>query len=459
MTQRARATRLAVLTGLAAFYFLAAKFGLSLAFVNASATAVWPPAGIALAAFLVMGHRVWPAIMAGAFLANLTTAGSIATSLGIAAGNTLEGIVGASLVNRFAGGRRAFERARHVFGFALLAALVSTTVSATCGVTVLSLGGFAAWADYRSIWLTWWLGDAAGVLIVAPVMVLWWTRWRVEWTRAQALEAALLLACLMLCGQVVFGGWFRADTKDYALEFLCTPILVWAALRFGQREAATALLLLSAVTIRATLDGHGPFGRATQNESLLLLQAYTAVLSVTTLTLAALVSERREVEEQLRHLAVSDALTGIANYRRLIAALVEEIGRAERLHQTFAVALLDVDDLKGINDRHGHLAGGRALCRVAEALVASCRKTDVAGRFGGDEFALILPESDEGAAWKVADRVCQHLSRDNETPPVSVSIGVAVYPRDGESADALLGAADRLLYHMKARGRRTRSRA
>jgi diguanylate cyclase (GGDEF)-like protein len=179
---------------------------------------------------------------------------------------------------------------------------------------------------------------------------------------------------------------------------------------------------------------------------------------LTTLTLAALVSERREIEEQLRHLAVSDALTGIANYRRLIGALVEEIGRAERLGQTFTVVLLDVDDLKRINDRHGHLAGGRALCRVAEALVASCRTTDMAARFGGDEFALILPESDEAAAWRVADRVCEHLSRDGETPPVSVSIGVAEYPRDGESADALLGAADRLLYDMKARGR-ARSRA
>jgi diguanylate cyclase (GGDEF)-like protein len=458
MTQPSLVRRLAVPIGLAALYLLAAKLGLRLAFVNASATAVWPPAGIALAAFLVLGYRMWPAIMAGAFLANLTTAGSMATSFGIAAGNTLEAMVGAGLVCRFAGGRGAFDRARHVFAFALLAAVVSTTLSATCGVTVLSLGGFAAWADYGSIWLTWWLGDAAGVLIVAPVIVLWWSRRHMAWTRVQTLEAALLLVCLLLCGQIVFGGWFPSDTKDYPLEFLCMPILVWAALRFGQREAATALLFLSALAIRGTLAGFGPFARATQNESLLLLQVFTAVVSVTTLTLAALVWERRQAEEQLRHLAVSDPLTGIANYRRLIAALVEEIGRAERLRQTFAVVLLDVDQLKSINDRHGHLAGGRALCRVADAMVASCRNTDVPARFGGDEFAVILPESDEATAWKVADRVCETLSADGETPPVSVSIGVALFPRDGESADGLLAAADRRLYGMKARGR-ARSRA
>lgn len=458
MTQPGLVKRLAVPIGLAVLYLLAAKFGLRLAFVNASATAVWPPAGIALAALLVLGYRVWPAIMVGAFLANLSTAGSIATSLGIAAGNTLEAVVGAALVHRFAGGCAAFDRARHVFAFTLLAAIVSTTLSATCGVTVLSLGGFAAWADYGSIWLTWWLGDATGVLIVAPVIVLWSSRRRMVWTRAQGLEAALLVVCLFLCGQIVFGGWFPADTKNYPLEFLCMPILVWAALRFGQREAATALLLLSGLAIRGTLAGFGPFARATQNESFLLLQVFTAVLSVTTLTLAALVWERREVAEQLRRLAVSDALTGIANYRRLIAALVEEIGRAERLRQTFAVLLLDVDQLKRINDRHGHLAGGRALCRVAEAMVASCRNTDVPARFGGDEFALILPESDEATAWKVADRVSENLSADGEIPPVSVSIGVALYPRDGESADGLLAAADRRLYAMKSRGR-ARSRA
>jgi len=131
-----------------AVYVVAAKLGLKLASVHPSATAVWPPAGITLAAFLLLGYRVWPAILAGAFLVNLTTAGSVATSIGIAAGNTLEGLVGAYLVNRFAGGRNAFERARDVFRFVALASLLSTTVSATFGVTSLSLGGFARWADY-----------------------------------------------------------------------------------------------------------------------------------------------------------------------------------------------------------------------------------------------------------------------------------------------------------------------
>src|SRR5437016_6346501 len=140
---------------LAAVYFVAGKLGLRLAFVHVSATAVWPPTGIAIAAFLVLGLRVWPAILAGAFLVNLTTAGSVATSLGLGVGNMLEGLVGAYLVNRFAGGRDAFERAPDVFRFALVAALLSTTVSATVGVTTLAVSGYANWADYGPIWLTW----------------------------------------------------------------------------------------------------------------------------------------------------------------------------------------------------------------------------------------------------------------------------------------------------------------
>src|SRR5436309_15511794 len=146
---------LPVLTGV---YFLAGKFGLSLAFVHASASAVWPPTGIALAATLLLGCRVWPALFLGAFLVNVTTAGSVWTSLGIAGGNTLEGLRGAFLVRRFAIGLKVFDRARDIFTFGVLAGLGSTAVCATIGVTSLSLGGYASWERFGAIWLTWWLG-------------------------------------------------------------------------------------------------------------------------------------------------------------------------------------------------------------------------------------------------------------------------------------------------------------
>jgi diguanylate cyclase (GGDEF)-like protein len=442
---------LSVLAVLVTAYVVAGKLGLRLAFVNASATAVWAPAGIALAAFLVLGYRVWPAILLGAFLVNVTTAGSAVTSVCIGAGNTLEGLAGAWLVNRFAGGRHAFARARDVFKFTGLAAIASTTVSATCGVTTLALAGLATWPSYGSIWLTWWLGDAAGDLVVAPFAILWSAMPRVRFRPGRGLEGTLLLLALALVAQIVFGGLFPAEVKNYPLEFLCIPFLVWAAFRFRQREVATAIVVLSGIAIWGTLRGVGAFSRWTQNEALLLLQAFMGVTAVMALALAAVVSERRAAEEQLRHLSVTDALTGLGNYRRLIAALDFEIRRSGRTERPFAMLFFDVDDLKKINDGHGHLAGNRALCRVAEALQAACRATDTAVRFGGDEFALVLPETAEAAALPVARRILEHVERDGEGPPVSLSMGVAVYPRDGATPELLLGTADHGLYQAKAR--------
>src|ERR671937_281775 len=141
---------------IAGVYFVVGKIGLVLAFVHASASAVWAPTGIALAATLLLGSRVWPALFLGAFLVNVTTAGD-------------------------------------VFTFAALAGLGSTAVSATVGVTSLSLGGYASWKRFGTIWLTWLLGDVAGVLVVAPVLILWWMDRSVHLTRARALELGLLL--------------------------------------------------------------------------------------------------------------------------------------------------------------------------------------------------------------------------------------------------------------------------
>jgi len=305
----------AVIAALVLVYYVAGKLGLTLAFVNPSATAVWPPTGIALAAFLVLGYRVWPAIFLGAFLVNVTTAGSIVTSIGIAIGNTLEGLLGAALVNRFANGRRAFDRPADIFKFALLAALVSTTVSPTIGVASLALGGFADWADFQSIWMTWWLGDAAGALLVAPVFLLWSLKPRLmpAWNLQKILEAALLLLSLIFVGAAIFAVPLPFATKNYPLEFVCIPLMLWAAFRFRQREAATAVVLLSGIAIWGTLHGFGPFRRGSDNESLVLLQAFMGVTAVTTIALAAVVSERKRMEQSLALLesAVHNSVEGV----------------------------------------------------------------------------------------------------------------------------------------------------
>ncbi len=288
---------------LAGVYFVAGKLGLRLALVNPSASAVWPPTGIALAALLLVGYRVWPGVLIGAFLVNVTTAGTVATSLGIATGNTLEALVAARLVNRFAGGRRAFDGPQGVFLFVVLAGLASTVLSATFGVTSLALGGFAPWPRYGSIWLTWWLGDAGGALAVAPPLILWSVDPRPRWSRPQALEAALVLGFLVLLGVLVFGDPLLPRAGRYPLSFLCMPVLLWPAFRFGPRETATAALVLSGIAVWGTLQGLGPLTGETRNESLLLLQAFMVVSVVTAMSLAAVVAERRRAHRALQRQA------------------------------------------------------------------------------------------------------------------------------------------------------------
>jgi len=442
--------RVLLLFGLAAVYFVAAKLGLRFAYINSSVTTVWPPAGIALAGFVLLGYRVWPAILGAAFLANVTTTGALLPSIGIAIGNTAEGLLGSYLVNRFARGGRVFDRVGDIVRFTALAALVSTIVSASIGVTSLAVGGLMSWTDAPRVWLTWWLGDAVGDIVIAPALILWiGVKPAPRWNRAQLLEALVVAAVSALVTFAMFGGLF--PSRHYPVTVLLWPVLIWVAFRFSPREAASVMLIVSAIAIGRTLQGVGPFSAYAANERLVLLQVWTGITAATSLVLAAVVAVQRELQGTWRELAVTDALTGLANHRQLTQALEAEIRRSRRTGQPMAVVLLDLDGLKQINDRHGHLAGSMAIRRVAEALLGSCRATDTAARFGGDEFALILPETGEAAAWHVARGVADRLATDAEKPNLSISVGVAVYPGHGETVEALLNAADVALYETKER--------
>jgi len=161
------------------------------------------------------------------------------------------------------------------------------------------------------------------------------------------------------------------------------------------------------------------------------------------------VTRQRELEDHLRRQATSDPLTGLANYRRLVDVLDLEIKRSKRTSREFALLFFDLDGLKLINDRHGHMRGSQALCRVADVLCSCCRDIDTPARFGGDEFALVLPETNAEAANLVARRVCESVANDGKGPTLSVSVGVAVYPQNGDSIESLLCQADSALYLMK----------
>ncbi len=286
--------------GVALAYLVTALLGFLLAFEQTNATAVWPPAGIALAAFLLLGHRVWPGVFLGAFLANLFVLSpgfspsmpAFVAAMGTATGNALAALCGAYLVRRFIPATSPFDSTPDAVRFILLAAVASPLISATIGTVSFSLYS-GHWLRYGQIWLTWWLGDAVGVLIFAPLFLTWEKRCSLLRDKKRIGEAVALLALLVLVEAVVF-------LLNIPVGYLIFLVLFWTALRFGQFETAVTVTLVMLSFLAWTVTGLGPFSVDNLNYSLLFLQSYLGVASISTLLLSTLVNARNLAEEALR---------------------------------------------------------------------------------------------------------------------------------------------------------------
>jgi diguanylate cyclase (GGDEF)-like protein len=427
-------------------YIVSGRLGLALSYGHPAASLVWPPSGIALGAFLVLGYRVWPAIFASAVALYATALGPVPAILVLGAGNTLEALFASYLVNRYAGGRSALQTPGNSLRFAGLVSLAAAIVSPTIGASTLALSKLAPWTDYGAIWLNWSLGSVTGTLLIAPLIILLSHRGHASWRRAERVEGAVLSVAVLLVGIVTFAGL----PVPFPMEFLFLPVLLLTGSRLGRLPAVIAVLALTGLALYGTLSGLGPFVHSTPTASLVMVMGFMGITAVISSCFAALVSEYGVAEAQLKELVVTDPMTGLPNYRRLIEALAAEIANSNRSGQPFAVVFFDMDALKRINDDLGHLAGSRALCRVAETLRASCRTGDITARYGGDEFVALLPETDDDGARAVIRRVTESLADDPDKPELSVSAGVAVYPRDAGTPTTLLAAADRALYAAKA---------
>lgn len=302
-------------------YFIVGKFGLSFGYLHPVATAVWPCTGVAIATLLIFGYRFWPAIFVGAFFLNVTTdAIQIPSAFGIALGNTLEGLTAAFLINRLAGGVAVFERASDILKFVAIV-MYSAVISATVGVMSLMLGDNITLENTGPIWLTWWLGDVTGAMVFTPLLILWW--FDHAWNRGlkPLAEAMLLLFSIALITGLVF---FYDPISGYPLAFLCLPPLAWAAFRFSQREVATSIAVLVLMATWATVTGHGSFVMMDANDSLLVLQAFIGTVSVTTLPLAALVTERSNILQR-ESAALAAAETANRGKDQFIAMLSHEL--------------------------------------------------------------------------------------------------------------------------------------
>jgi signal transduction histidine kinase/ActR/RegA family two-component response regulator len=302
MSMSARSLRsLVPIVVLFAVYVVTARFGLWIDAVSGFATPVWPPTGISLVALSLFGYRLWPGIALGAFLVNRLAGAPLLAAGGMAAGNTLEAVLGTYLLQRAVGFRPPLDRLRDVIGLVAAAAVLSTTVSATIGVTSGWLGGVIPSIHSGQAWWTWWLGDMIGDLVIAPLLFVWIAQPRIRMTHRQAAEAGILLISVIGVSLLIFGS--PLATRTISSPYLLFPLLIWAALRFGQHGAVTTIVAVSTVAIWGTVYGSGPFAGQSRHEDLLLLQTFVGVVAVTILVLAAVVSERKRLEEALRQRA------------------------------------------------------------------------------------------------------------------------------------------------------------
>lgn len=288
------------LVAIGVIYFALAKGGLALASIHASATPIWPPTGVALAAVLLWGYRAWPAIFTAAVIANATTAGSVATAIAIATGNSLEAVVGAYLINRWSSGCNTFSTPNSVAKFALICFVIATPISASIGLTSLATAGYIERTNFANAWVTWWLGDVTGALVIAPVIVLWASSHYHAFNRNEYLEAIGVLATAAAIGLIAFSPLIEQTPSRDPLGFLVILPMLWAALRRGPRDTATVALVLAGFTIWGTLTGGGPFTTADLNVSFLLVLMFLISITVPSLLLSADVEVRKRGEERLR---------------------------------------------------------------------------------------------------------------------------------------------------------------
>jgi signal transduction histidine kinase len=292
------------LVAIGAIYLVLAKGGLALASIHPSSTPIWPPTGVALAAVLLWGYRTWPAIFTAALIANATTAGSVATAIAIAAGNALEAVVGAYLINRWSGGCRTFSSPDSVAKFAVICVVIATPISASIGLTSLTIFGYIEQKSFADAWITWWLGDVTGALVIAPVIVLWASSRYHDFACHAFLETVGVLTTAAVVGLIAFSPLIEQTPGRDPLGFLAIVPMLWAALRRGPRDTATVALVLAGITIWGTLKGGGPFTTADLNASFLLVLMFLISITVPSLLLSADVEVRKKAEERLRRARV-----------------------------------------------------------------------------------------------------------------------------------------------------------
>jgi diguanylate cyclase (GGDEF)-like protein len=459
----------ATLALVALVVYLTALFGLKFGLPGTNASPVWLAAGVELAAVLLLGRRALPAIFVGAVLAQLTVGTPLGLSFVQGVPDVVDALIAASAITYFARGGTDLLRIRDAAVLLVFGAGAAAAVTATMGITIVTFANHLPWSDYGISWITWWLGDACGIILVAPLIVAVVGAPRSRVVTRRVGESVILLAVLVLSSSVAFAGILDPHFAEPAV-YLTFMQLVWIAFRFGPRLTLVAANLVALVAIVAAYNARGPFIHAELHGTLLYLQASMSALGVAVLVLVALVNERQqaqraveaardELEEKVRQrtrqldeLARHDPLTTLANVRSFMEELERAVRQAARGHGS-ALLFADLDRFKTCNDTFGHLFGDCVLTQVGAALRSEARKNDVVGRLGGDEFAVLLDGADSDEAMAVSERMREGVAKVGHKLGVEIALSGGIAMIDGKTdARVVLSAADQAMYEAKVRG-------
>ena len=424
-------------------YFISTKLGLQFTFFNGNIALIWPPLGIALATILLMGYGAIPGLILGAFAAAFSTGAPILYSFITAIGNPLAVIVSFILIKRFTSFRPQLDTLNSVIFLLIFGALVGPFFSAIIGSVGFLVSGLESWSNFLMIWLKWWLGDAMGVIIFAPFLLTWLSHPSLKSQHTKILESSLIFGLLILLVYVVFGNQLNSEIS-YSLYYLIFPLAFWAALRIDSRGVATINLVAMVISVWGTIHGFGPFINSTPQSSLIYMSSIITVF-ITALILSGAIAERKTMEGKLTQQSNHDYLTGL--YNRLF--FDEEIKRLNNSRQfPISVIMADVDHLKKVNDTLGHDQGDQVLKNIALLFNRVFRKEDIVAHLSGDEFAMLLPNTNLPSLKKLLKRVYSEISLFNQAHPelpIHLSFGYFCAQKDNKIEDCLK-KADKLMY-------------
>jgi len=300
------AQRLLKITVVATVYFFSARLGLLLQLGHTNASPVWPPSAIAFTALLIFGPELWPGILLGAFLANITVFSSnqvasipviMLTSAAISIGNTSEALIGYYLIKRFKS-EQILGKSRD-FAVFFTIVLIMCLSSSLIGTLMLSVNKIISWQDYKTVWFTWWTGDVSGIIILTPALLAWWKPKKRKWNTASIIQVILLFFALFVYLGAIFGEWLPLGFNR-AKIFIIFFIITWCVFRMSQRQLSLVILLISIYSIYSTFLGKGPFIEASPNLSLISLQVFLCVISISMMFLSTTLNARKNSEEELK---------------------------------------------------------------------------------------------------------------------------------------------------------------